>query len=185
MNLIKDIMLAESGNPLTDRLKEFVSGCSYLCHKQTIERVQAYINAECDYSRTLEGMSVDANNFRNSIAYANSKLKNLLGKNILRRIKEAPEFAEELITWVIEHPQELLYSQVLDFIPAFKGRRYNWNECVAEIKFLHTYTYLKMKHEANKLEPQKVAYIYHVLTEPSDVDMEFSLELRKNFTYSK
>lgn len=185
MNLIKDIMLAESGNPLVDRLKEFVSGCSYLCHKQTIERVQAYINADCDYSRTLEGMSVDANNFRNSIAYANSKLKNLLGKNILRRIKEAPEFAEELITWVIEHPQELLYSQVLDFIPAFKGRRFDWNECVAEIKFLHTYTYLKMKHEANKLEPQKVAYIYHVLTEPSDVDMEFSLELRKNFTYSK
>ena len=185
MNLIKDIMLAESGNPLVDRLKEFVSGCSYLCHKQSIERVQAYINAECDYSRTLEGMSVDANNFRNSIAYANGKLKNLLGKNILRRIKEAPDFAEELITWVIEHPQELLYSQVLDFIPAFKGKRFDWNECVAEIKFLHTYTYLKMKHDANKLEPQKVAYIYHVLTEPSDVDMEFSLELRKNFTYSK
>ena len=185
MNLIKDIMLAESSNPLVDRLKEFVSGCSYLCLKQSIERVQAYINAECDYSRTLEGMSVDANNFRNSIAYANNKLKNLLGKNILRRIKEAPEFAEELITWVIEHPQDLLYSQVLDFVPAFKGRRYNWNECVAEIKFLHTYTYLKMKHDANKLEPQKVAYIYHVLTEPSDVDMEFSLELRKNFTYSK
>ena len=185
MNLIKDIMLAESGNPLIDKLKEFVSGCSYLCHKQTIERVQAYINGDCDYSRTLEGMSVDANNFRNSIAYANSKLKNLLGKNILRRIKEAPEFAEELITWVIEHPQDLLYSQVLDFIPAFKGKRFDWNECVAEIKFLHTYTYLKMKHDANKLEPQKVAYIYHVLTEPSDVDMEFSLELRKNFTYSK
>ena len=185
MNLIKDIMLAESSNPLVDRLKEFVSGCSYLCHKQTIERVQAYINADCDYSRTLEGMSVDANNFRNSIGYANGKLKNLLGKNILRRIKEAPEFAEELITWVIEHPQDMLYSQVLDFIPAFKGRRFDWNECVAEIKFLHTYTYLKMKHEANKLEPQKVAYIYHVLTEPSDVDMEFSLELRKNFTYSK
>lgn len=185
MNLIKDIMLAESGNPLIDKLKEFVSGCSYLCHKQSIERVQAYINAECDYSRTLEGMSVDANNFRNSIAYANSKLKNLLGKNILRRIKEAPGFAEELITWVIEHPQDLLYSQVLDFIPTFKGKRFDWNECVSEIKFLHTYTYLKMKHDANKLEPQKVAYIYHVLTEPSDVDMEFSLELRKNFTYSK
>ena len=79
----------------------------------------------------------------------------------------------------------LLHSQVLDFIPAFKGKRYNWNECVAEIKFLHTYTYLKMKHDVNKLEPQKVAYIYHVLTEPSDADMEFSLELRKNFTYSK
>ena len=185
MNLLKEIMLAKSGNPLVDRLKVFVSGCSYLCHKQSIEKVQAYINADCDYSRTLEGLSVDANNFRNTIAYANTKLKNLLGKNILCRIKETPEFAEELINWVIEHPQELVYSQVLDFIPTFKGKRYNWQECVAEIKFLHTYTYLKMKRDASKVEPQKLAYIYHALTEPSDVDMEFSLELRKNFTYSK
>ena len=184
MNLIKEIMLAESGNSLIDRLKEFVSGCSYLCHKQSIERVQAYINADCDYSRTLEDTSADANNFRNTIAYANGKLKNLLGKNILRRIKETPEFAEELITWVIEHPQDLVYNQVLDFVPAFKGKRFNWEDCKEEIKFLHTYTYLKMKRSANKLEPQKIAYIYHVLTEPSDVDMEFSLALRKNFTYS-
>ena len=42
-----------------------------------------------------------------------------------------------------------------------------------------------MKRDASKVEPQKLAYIYHALTEPSDVDMEFSLELRKNFTYSK
>ena len=79
----------------------------------------------------------------------------------------------------------LLHSQVLDFIPTFKGKRYNWQECVAEIRFLHTYTYLKMKRDASKVEPQKLAYIYHALTEPSDVDMECSLELRKNFTYSK
>ena len=186
MNLIKEIMFADVGVPLIDRLKEFVSGCSYLCHHNTIDKVQAYISAGCNYTKTLELLSEppSIDNLRTSIWYANQKLRDLLCGDILQRIKDDPELAEELIDWAIENPDDLVFNQVAELVPVFKHKRYDWNDCIAEIKFLKTYSYPTMLKRLEKLDKDKLSYIFHSLMEPSNCDVKLSVALKKNFTYS-
>lgn len=186
MNLIKEITLEASGNELIDRLKDFVLECNYLCHKQTIERVQTYIHCDCDVKRTVEelGGTVDEDGIRNSVWYANLRLKEIFSAGILDKVYDDPSLANELITWAEEHPEEIIISQVMEHIPAWNHKRYNWEECIPEIKFLRAYSYPTIKKRAEALDKRKLAYILHVLEEPDASDIELSLALKRNLTYS-
>ncbi len=186
MNLIKEITLEASGNELIDRLKDFVLDCNYLCHKQTIEKVQTYIHCDCDIKRTVEelGGTVDEDGIRSSVWYANLRLKEIFSAGILDKVYDDPSLADELISWAEEHPDEIIISQVMEHIPSWNHKRYNWEECIPEIKFFRAYSYPTIKKRAEALDKRKLAYILHVLEEPDARDIELSLALKKNLTYS-
>ena len=187
MNLIKEITLEASGNELIDRLKDFVLDCNYLCHKQTIERVQTYIHCDCDIKRTVEelGGTVDEDGIRHSVWYANTRLKEIFSSGILDKIYDDPPLADELITWAEEHPEEIILNQVYEYIPTWNHKRYNPDECIAEIKFLRMYSYADIKRRAEALDKRKLAYLLHVIEEPDSRDIELSLALKKILTCSE
>lgn len=183
-NLIKDIIYEADDFDLMVKLKKFVFDCTYLTHKSTIERVQTYINCDCDTKRTAEKLCITTDTVRTSVWYANTKLKTLLGESITGRIKSEDPLAKDIMDFALEHSEaDLLLPQVEKHIPPYNYRRYSLEDCSAELKFLKFYTHTTMAKKAEQLDKSKLSYIDYLLHAPSDTDMELSLMLRKNFSY--
>ena len=184
-NLVKEIMLDSTTNETILKLKKFVSECTYLCHAETIRRVSGYIKAGCQFKAAAKLLgNVDMESLRTSVWYANVQLKKLLGENILDKVRNGEEIAEELIDFAISHPDDILLPQAEGFIPAYQYRRYELKDCELELKYMRLYSYYALRRIMPKLDKSKMAYIHYLLDYPSDADMELGLRVKQYFTYS-
>jgi len=180
-NLIKQIFMSDNDSELMSRLKKYARDCSYLAQESCKERIKIYIDCGCNYAKAIGVLGITEKALRASVHYANDALKKKVGEDIVARIENDDPLAELILDIAIMPHKHTVLAEAWNVIPNYKGS-YNIKDCKQELQFLLLFSKSFMENNLGLCNMDKLAYLKHLLLEPSSIDRKKSVVLKKHLS---
>lgn len=166
-----------------DMLYSYVYGCKYLVKKSSRERIQVCIEVNFDYEEAVKilairGIETNVASVRNSVCDANRILKDKLGEDILSRLNDCEYIILKLKLLENYEISDLIPVEVIESMPEFKCIKYDIATCEKELLYLARFSLLAMAFYRECMDSNKLAYLLHLLTNPSESEMPMSYVVR-------
>lgn len=166
-----------------DMLYSYVYGCKYLAKKSSRERIQVCIEANFDYEEavkmlSIRGIETNVASVRNSVCDANRILKDKLGEDIISRLNDCEYIILKLKLLENYEISGLLPIEVIDSMPEFKCIKHDIATCEKELLYLARFSLAAMAFYRECMDSNKLGYLLHLLTNPSEAEMPMSYVVR-------
>jgi cytochrome c551/c552 len=184
-NLIKKIVLSQNDSEMMKRLKNYTAACTYLTQAEAKKRIQTYINCNCCYKRTLDILGSSEKSLRSAVNYANDVLKSKVGADIVDMIERGDSTAEMILDAATDYVSRPIMAEVWYNIQGYRNKTFDLKSCQKELKLLFVYSHSAMQDFKGKCDEEKLAYLKHLLTNPSSIDRRTAAILQKHLNNAK
>jgi len=144
----------------------YMESLAWMKHRQTKEKVKAYLKSNFQYRAVAEKLGISLNSLQVSVSYAAKKLEEKLGA-ALQLVKEGDlEAAERAFLVAIgrKNPSDLFLSGLADVLPeADEISDVDLTECSEELKLLRFFTIGHVQKLVGKYDVRKIKQLLYII----------------------